>query len=151
MNSTIDFNSPQLTTTNAPIHKKLVDKMRKPYMKEIERVCQEIQDESKNKKPKVHFLIYENDQPLQIEFNCVGYTESDYHKVCFAYAIQNHWIRTNESDLDKEYFLYMSNLTRGVLQKKKSHLLVVVVDGYICMEVIISPKSSPNGFGRVNR
>jgi len=148
--STIDFNSPQLTTTNGAHHKQMTGKLVKPYRKEIERTCQKIQDESKNKQPKVHFLLFENDQPLHIEFNLLGYSESEYHKICFAYAVGNRWIRTNHSDFDKQYFRFMSDLTRGILQRKKSHHLVVVVNGYICECVIISTNASPKGFGRVN-
>ena len=142
-----DFNSPQITTTNPRIHKQKVNKLAKPYMKEMERVCQEIRDECKNKKPKVHFLLCDKEQALHIHFDCVGYAEDEYHEVCFAYAVEKRWIRTNYSDFDMEIFRSMSNLTRGVLQKKKSHLLVLVVDGYICMNAIISPNASPKGFG----
>jgi len=142
----IDFNSAQITTTKGTIHKQMVRKLAKPHLKEIERVCREIQDESKNKKPKVHFLIYENDQPLKIELNCVGYAESEYHIKCVSYAVENRWIRTDDSDFDKQYLISMCKFVQGVLQKKKSHLLVVVVDGYICRCDIITPNASPTGY-----
>jgi len=144
----IDFNSAQITTTKGTIHKQMVHKLAKPYMKEIERVCREIvEDESKNKKPKVHFLLCDKDQALHYEVNCVGSEESEYHKDCFVCAVENRWIRTDYSDFDRQYFRDMSVFTRAVLQMTKSPLLFVVVDGYMCHCVLDLPKSSPKGFG----
>jgi len=141
-----DYNFPQLLTKYAPHHKQMVSNLLKPYMKEIKKVLQEIEDEYKNTKPKVHFLIYDKDQPLRVELNCVGSADIKNHKHCFAYGIQNRWIRTDESDFDTGYFHFLSNFAKRVLHKK-SHLVFVVVNGYICGRRIISPNTSPRGVG----
>jgi len=142
--SSFDPNSPQLFTTNAAEHQQIVCKLVEPYWKEIARTSRKIRDVSKNEQPKVHFLICENDQPFHIEFNTLGYSESEYHEMCFLYAIRNHWIRTDQSDLDRQCFRSLSDFVQRNLQKMKSHLLVVVVDGYVCC--LINPTPSPTGY-----
>jgi len=144
--SPFDPNSPQLTTTNDSRHKQMVSKLSKPYRKEIERTCQKIQDESKNKQPKVYFLICENDNTVLCRIDPFGKSEFKYPITCLTYAVGSGWIRTDSSSSDMEIFYGMSEAIRGVL-RKKDHCLVVVVNGYICDCVIISPNASPKGFG----
>jgi len=145
--SPFDPNSPQITTTNARRHNQMKSKLAKPYREDVGRIIVEILHKSKNEQPKVHFLLVENDQPLHIKVDTLGYSESEYHQTCYLYAIANQWIRTNHSDIDKGYFRTMFDITRDILQRRKANLLVVVVNGYICEGHIISPIPSPKGFG----